>query len=186
MSFLFGHVFWGVLLLLWGLSLILKGFDIIDLPLVKIFIAIVIILIGVRLLTGGSCTRADKSRIHTRVLTSGNLDYTSIFASQEIDLTDLEPDSPPLEITSIFGSSFVYLPDDIDFVIEQTSIFGSVKSPHTSQKSMEKPIGTVRIEANSIFGSVEFAYRPAKRSSTHYDSHAAPDSTGREDSDSLR
>ncbi|MGC9362899.1 MAG: hypothetical protein ACP5F3_08220, partial [Candidatus Syntrophosphaera sp.] len=177
-------VFWGVLLLLWGISLILKGFDIIDLPLVKIFIAVIIIMFGIKLLTGGSCTRSTKSGIRTRIMTSGDLDYTSIFASQEVDLTDIEPDSPPLEITAIFGSSLVHLPDDIEFVIEQTSIFGSVKSPSRPQQAMGKQIGKVRIEANAIFGGVEFDYRPSQRSSSYHG--AAPDSTSGVESDSIR
>ena len=63
MSFLFGHIFWGILLLLWGISLILKGFNIVDLPLVKIFIAVIIILFGLRLLfgTGVRTTRTARA-----------------------------------------------------------------------------------------------------------------------------
>lgn len=184
MSFLFGHVFWGVLLLLWGISLILKGLNIIDLPLVKIFIAVIIIMFGIRLIISSSSSRPAKSGIRTRIMTSGDLDYTSIFASQEIDLTDLKPDSPPLEITAIFGSSLVHLPDDIEFLIEQTSIFGSVKSPSRSQQATGKQIGKVRIEANAIFGGVEFDYRPSQRSSSYHG--AAPDPTSEVESDSLR
>ena len=41
MNFLFGPIFWGILLLMWGISMILKGLNIVDLPLVKIFIAMV-------------------------------------------------------------------------------------------------------------------------------------------------
>ncbi|MDD3143296.1 MAG: hypothetical protein PHG32_03790, partial [Candidatus Cloacimonetes bacterium] len=111
MSFLFGHIFWGILLLLWGISLILKGFNIVDLPLVKIFIAVIIILFGLRLLFGDwSSHHKDGSRVS--FVTAGSDEYTSVFGSQTVDLTGLDPDSPPLEITAVFGSSYVKLPND--------------------------------------------------------------------------
>ncbi|MBW6514128.1 MAG: hypothetical protein K0B87_05170 [Candidatus Syntrophosphaera sp.] len=185
MSFLFGHIFWGVLLLLWGLSLILKGLNIVDLPLVKIFFAVVIILIGVRLLVGGgSWTRIKTSGTRHGVITSGGSEYSSVFASQNIDLTDLKPDSRPLEITAVFGSAFVQLPDDIDFVFEPTSVFGATVIPTKPAAAQANPKGTVYIEANAVFGRVEFVYKPAKRS-PYQGASAAPDSTREVPSDSL-
>lgn len=49
---LFGPLYWGILLVVFGILLLLKGFKIINLPLLKIFIAIVIITFGIRLLCG--------------------------------------------------------------------------------------------------------------------------------------
>ncbi len=161
MNFFFGPVFWGVLLLLWGVSLILKGFNIVDLPLVKIFFAVIIIMFGVRLLLG-SWNRDKVQRFHGSVVTAGNDEYTSVFASQTIDLTNLDPDSGPLEITAVFGSAYVMLPDDIEFHIQSTNVFGS--SPGPARPATGKPsLGKVNIEATAVFGKVEFVYKPAKR-----------------------
>ncbi len=156
MNFFFTNVFWGILLVLWGLSLILKGLNIVDWPLGKIFIAVVIIMIGVRLLVGSksSCSRSrERGTIHL----SGDSEYTSVFSSQTVDLTDIDPNSNPIEITAVFGSTYVKLPNNIDFKIEQTAVFGSATAP-TKPVTDKPPLGTVKIEATAVFGKVEFVY----------------------------
>ncbi|HPH61178.1 MAG: cell wall-active antibiotics response protein [Candidatus Cloacimonetes bacterium] len=181
MSFLFGHIFWGILLLLWGISLILKGFNIVDLPLVKIFIAVIIILFGLRLLFGDwSSHHKDGSRVS--FVTAGSDEYTSVFGSQTVDLTGLDPDSPPLEITAVFGSSYVKLPNDIDFKIHPTAVFGSAIVP-TLASPAQPPLGTVKIEANAVFGKIEFVYKEPKRD--HLRAKASADSTQGAPTDSL-
>lgn len=182
MNFLFGHVFWGILLLLWGLSLILKGLNVVDWPLVKIFLAIIIIMFGIRLLVGGSHHTKVISGKHG-VFSSGSTEYTSVFGNQVIDLTDLSPDSKPLDITAVFGSAWVQLPDDIDFAITPTSVFGSTVVPPKPATAKNNPVGTVKIEANAVFGKVEFEYKPANRSP--YRTGAAADSTKGGNPDSL-
>ncbi len=180
MNFLFGHVFWGILLLLWGISLILRGFNIVNLPLVKIFIAVIIILFGVKLLLGGWGGNSGENH-RGSILTAGTNEYNSVFGSQTIDLTSLDPNSHPLEITAIFGSSFVKLPNDIDFEIQPTAIFGSASVPPKPQLTVP-PAGNVKIEANAIFGRVEFVYKDPSRNGYR---PAAPDSTKGASSDSL-
>jgi hypothetical protein len=185
MSFFFGNVFWGVLLLLWGLSLILKGFHIVDLPLVKIFFAVVIIMFGIRILVGWPHHDHYKSNgIHGRIVNSGGTEYSTVFASQTIDLTDLKPDSQPLEINVVFGNAYVILPDDISFEIQPTSVFGSTQVPTKPAPAMNKPLGTVKIDATAVFGKLEFEYKPARRSP--YNGSGAPaDSTQGAKPDSL-
>ncbi|MDI9523882.1 MAG: hypothetical protein QM218_00070 [Candidatus Cloacimonadota bacterium] len=161
MNFLFGPIFWGILLLLWGISMILKGLNIVDLPLVKIFIAIVIILFGLRLLFG-NCGVKRCHHVRSSIVSSGNEEYTSVFGSQTVDLTGLAPDSKPLEITAVFGSSYVKLPNDIEFEIQPTAVFGSAIVP--PKPTLDKPtIGKVKIEATAVFGKVEFVYKEPTR-----------------------
>jgi hypothetical protein len=183
MNFLFGHIFWGVLLLLWGLSLILKGFNIVDLPLVKIFLAVIIIMFGIRLLIGGWGT-GKVSGIHSHVSTSGSHEYTSVFGSQTVDLTDLNPNSRPLDVTAVFGGAYVELPDDIDFEIHPTAVFGSTVVPPKPNFGNIPALGVVKIEANAVFGKVEFVYKPAKRA-PNFRSAAKPDTTAGATPDSL-
>ena len=180
MNFLFGHVFWGVLLLLWGITLILRGFNIVNLPLVKIFIAIIIILFGLKLLVGGWGSHRGES-FHGSILSAGSNEYTAVFASQTVDLTNLAPDSKPLEITAVFGSSYVKLPNDIDFEIQPTAVFGSAVVPPKPLMA-KAPLGAVKIEANAIFGRGEFVYKEPKRTTPAY--KTAADSTQGAPSDS--
>jgi len=181
MNFLFGHVFWGVLLLLWGITLILRGFNIVNLPLVKIFIAVIIILFGLKLLFGGWETHRGEN-YHGSILSAGSNEYTSVFGSQTVDLTNLDPNSKPLDITAVFGSSYVKLPNDIDFEIQPTAVFGSAIVPPKPMLA-KAPLGTVKIEANAIFGKVEFVYKEPKRNAAAY--KTAADSTQGAPSDSL-
>ncbi len=181
MSFLFGHVFWGVLLLLWGLSLILKGLNIVDLPLVKIFIAIVIILFGLRLLIGPRHFRTHSVR--GSITSSGSTEYTSVFGSQTVDLTDIKPDAAPLDVTAVFGSTYVILPNDINFEITPTAVFGSCTVPPKPSQAQSNPAGKIFIEANAVFGKVEFEYKPPTRHQFRSSSEA--DSTKGVQPDSL-
>lgn len=181
MNFLFGNVFWGVLLLLWGISLILKGLNIVDLPLVKIFIAIIIIMFGIRLLVGGS-HHVKVFSGKQGVYTSGGTEYTAVFSNQTVDLTDISPNSKSLDITAVFGSIYVILPDDIDFAITPTGVFGTANAPKPPA-NRPTALGSVEIEATAVFGQVEFEYKPSHRKAGI--AGAAADSTGGSPSDSL-
>lgn len=177
MNFFFTNVFWGILLVLWGVSLILRGLNIVDWPLGKIFIAVVIIMIGVRMLFGGRSThkvkRGDRI-IHTEQMS----EHSTVFGSQTIDLTELDPNSGPIEINSVFGSTVVHLPSDIDFKIESTAVFGPVIIPAKPVRN-KASLGTVKIEASAVFGKVVFIYKDPIRSETE----APADSTQGESSE---
>ena len=162
MHFIFGNVFWGILLLLWGVSLILKGFGIVDLPLVKIFLAVIIIMFGIKILIGNSFKVKIGNEGSTRYVSSSGNDYTTVFGSQNFDLTSLKPDSKPLDITAVFGSIYVELPDDIDFQINATNVFGSVNTPGKAGSVYvnDKP---VYIDATAVFGKVEIVYKASTR-----------------------
>lgn len=162
MGIFFGNLFWGVLLVLLGTSIILKGFGL-SIPLVKIFLAILIIMFGVKLLIGGS----KRSKLeHVRKYETGKrVEYSSVFASQNIDLTHVKPGDKPIEITCVFGSSIVKIPDGVAFTINPTTVFGATIMPgnkyfgfgdeHVSLN--DAAMGEkVYIEANCIFGRLEF------------------------------
>ncbi|MCB5258453.1 MAG: hypothetical protein WC179_04415 [Candidatus Cloacimonadaceae bacterium] len=158
MNILFGHLFWGILVILIGVSLILKGFNI-SFPIFKIFIAIIIILLGVKLLIGGWGSTKKKD-INVRTYTSTENEYNAIFAAQKLDLTNIEPDASPLEINAVFGSLQVELPDDIIFDYNTTACCGSIDLPENAPKDKTKARGTVKIEANAVFGKITFIVIP--------------------------
>jgi len=181
MGLFFGNLFWGVLLVLWGISLILKGFGV-SLPLAKIFFAVIVILFGIKLLIGGSW-KTKSGGISTRSVKGDKIEYTTLFASQNIDLKHVRPGDKPIEVTVVFGSAYVELPADVAFEVEPTTVFGSMITPRqshfgfgdTRQVFNETSAGEkVFIEANSIFGRLEFVVKPVDRPTPT----AQPDSTG--------
>lgn len=179
MGLFFGNLFWGVLLVLLGVSIILKGFGL-SIPLVKIFLAILIIMFGVKLLLGGN--KRNKWEHVKKYETRNRVEYNSVFASQNIDLTHVKPGDKPIEITCVFGSSIVKLPDGVPFTINPTTVFGATIMPGTKYFGFgdehvdlnDAAAGEkVNIEANCIFGRIEFEVAKTKQQA----SGTAPDST---------
>ncbi len=158
MNIFFGNLFWGILLILWGASLILKTFNI-HMPLAKIFLAVVIILFGIKLLLGDKISWFHSSGSYKRgssyVRSNNSGEYTFVFSGGTIDLTDIKPNQNDLEITVVFGSAEVLLPDNVNFDIDPTSVFGSTSLPDRG-KTKSMPGRTVRIESNAIFGRIEY------------------------------
>lgn len=169
MGIFFGNLFWGILIVLFGSSLILKEFGF-HFPVVKIFIAVIIILFGVKLLVGGSC-KSRRSGITHKSISGNKIEYATIFASQDYDLTNLKQDSKPLEITVVFGSGRVILPAELTVEITPTTVFGATILPNNSyvgfgndakRYGADRSIEPVYIEANCVFGRLEFVFQTSK------------------------
>jgi len=161
---LFSNLFWGIIIILFGISVILKAIGVIpSIPLFRIFIAVILIFWGINLLFGyriGS-KPSHKSKIH---ISSGtDNEYNVIFGSGTSDLSNqVFVDGEEIEVTAVFGSNYVILPPNYHFRITPTSVFGSVKIP--SKMTPKNGLPTVFVEANGIFGRVEFDqkhYQPA-------------------------
>ncbi|MCB5278863.1 MAG: cell wall-active antibiotics response protein [Candidatus Cloacimonetes bacterium] len=167
MNFFFGNIFWGILLVLWGASLILKTFNI-HMPLAKIFIAVVIIMFGIKLLIGSnskSLTR-DHSGRRNYYRSNRSGEYTMVFSSGTIDLRDINENNPNMEITVVFGNCTVILPAHLSFDIEPTSVFGATILPDKSHygfgESHYQNNGVsqsmIHIESTSVFGRLEYVF----------------------------
>lgn len=166
MDIFFGNLFWGILIILIGLSLVLRGFNV-NIPLVKTFIAIVIIMFGIKVLVGGF-TRSKPHGINTNSMTGNTQEFSSIFSGSYYDFGDLNPKAEEVEVTVVFGSARVKLPRDIEFDIESNAVFGSVILPQKTSGGIASSDAVlnanakrrVRIEANSVFGRLEFYLDP--------------------------
>ncbi len=168
MNFFFSNIFWGILLVLWGASLILKTFNI-NMPLAKIFLAVIIIMFGIKLLIGTSnkAVKSERSPGKTYVRTNKSGEYNMIFSSGRFDLTDLEEDANDIEITVVFGSAEVVLPNHLQFDIEPTTVFGATVLPERSQygfgdSHFQAGSGqgrAIHIESNAVFGRIEYIFQ---------------------------
>lgn len=168
MNFFFGNIFWGTLLVLWGASLILRTFNI-NLPLAKIFLDVIIIMFGIKLLIGTGSSNVFRSKSsrksYIRANTSG--EYNMIFSSGKIDLTDLDQNAHGMEINVIFGSAEVILPAHLNYDIEPSTIFGATVLPNKSQYGFgdsryhqgSNPGDSIHIESSCIFGRIDFVFQ---------------------------
>jgi hypothetical protein len=183
MGIFFGNLFWGILLILWGVSLILRGFGV-NIPLAKVFFAIVIILFGIKLLVGGSfkCTTGKVYKESKGQFT----EYSTVFATQKIDLTHLKPGDKPVKVNVVFASGKVILPDDVIFDSKLTTVFGSLNTPTRSYSGIadtEQVINPgaegdkVFMELNTVFGRTEVVLEQVER----LEEEAPADSTAHED-----
>ncbi|MCB5261646.1 MAG: hypothetical protein LHW64_00425 [Candidatus Cloacimonetes bacterium] len=187
MNFFFGNIFWGILLVLWGASLILKTFNI-NMPLAKIFLAVIIIMFGVKLLigTGSKTVKSNRSPGKTYIRTNKSGEYNMIFSSGRFDLTDLQEDAKDIEITVVFGSAEVVLPSHLQFDIEPTTVFGATVLPEKSQygfgeshyKAGSGQGRAIHIESNSIFGRIEYSFEAVQGKESFEASSPEADSTG--------
>jgi len=167
MSFFFGNVFWGTLLILWGASLVLRTFGV-NLPLAKIFLALVIILFGLKLLFGTSSRSFKRDGIGKKTFLRANRsgEYTMVFSGGYIDLKDIDQNAQDMEITVVFGSATVVLPTHLTYNIEPTTVFGQTVLPERSQVGFgsgaystgDKSSNAINIESTCVFGSIEYVF----------------------------
>jgi len=137
MNFLFGSLFWGVLLILFGLSMILKGFFKIDIPVFRIVFAVIIIYWGLKLLFGGSgfSFRHHENTVmfnHAKIRASKkSSEYNVIFGRSDIDLTniDITEKNVHSEVNVVFGSGLVYLDPSIPTIVKISTVFAESKLP---------------------------------------------------------
>lgn len=156
----FSNLFWGIIIILFGISVILKAMGVIPgIPLFRIFIAVILIFWGINLLFGfqKSCTQKFRNKAH--VTSRVNNEYSVVFSSGTADLSNQDfKDGGYLEVTAVFGSNFVTLPGNVHFQINPTAVFGAVIIP--GKMTPKNGLPTVFIEANAVFGRVEFEQRP--------------------------
>lgn len=179
MDFIFSRLFWGGIIILFGLSIILNAVFKINIPLFKIIFALLIIYFGVTMLVGSfrgknnsdnandvfssSTIRADA--------TSLNKEYSVVFGSQVVDLTDITDGADKtVELNTVFGSQKVYINEDTKIRIKASSVFGQVSMPDNNSVSFgdgtysQDPnntlsAGTLFIDANAVFGEVKILKR---------------------------
>lgn len=157
MNFFFGIPFWGIFLILIGLSLVLKSFGL-HIPLGRIFLGIVIIVFGIKILvTSGKVSVRSKTTKHgnSYYKASGSGEYSLVFSSGTIDLRELKEDSGDIEVTVVFASATVILPEHLSFKIEPTTVFGTTSTGNVKKPKIEG-VRPIKIESSCVFGSLEY------------------------------
>ena len=160
----------GVLLLLWQQ-------EIIELDLLwKLFLPILVIAFGLRLIFGGVFKRDNKKTINeirkNRKNVKSNVtafsgsdinyngevyeggEYVATFGGIEVDLRGaiIEKDCV-IEAVAVFGGVDIYVPDGINVEINSTSVFGGIDN--NVKRNIIPGAPTVYVEAVAVFGGVD-------------------------------
>ena len=174
---LFTKIFWGGLIVLFGLSIIINAVFKINFPFFKVFVALIIIYFGFKILFGSFGFNLNENSTENSTVFGSNkisveqiesdMEYNSVFGSQSIDFrtSNTIADEAEIEINAVFGSIKVHLPDNVTIKLKASSAFGSVKTPSgemvsfgDTKKTFSKganPNKTIYLEANAVFGSVD-------------------------------
>jgi hypothetical protein len=169
-------IFLGILLVLFGISLILKVIFNIDIPVVRVVIALFLIYLGIRLFIGRDFSLIPRHENENTIAfgqrtinkIEDNTEYNVVFGKGILDLRNAHPaDSQEISIrlNTIFGSSDVLYNDSIPLKIRSTSAFAGTKLPNgnteafgtfefNTDSSYKKPF--VRIETTTVFGGTLF------------------------------
>ncbi len=171
---LFGEVFWGIYFVLIGLLALLKSFVDINIPFFRLAVGILLIYVGLIFAFGGPPglrTEPGTIIMDSRVVeVSRSSEYNTLFGQGTYRI------APPgdeqvmrLKFNTVFGSTVIHLPPDVPVKVSASSAFGSVSTPdggstvfgertYTSPSYREGDPGTIYLETNVVFGSLQLRY----------------------------
>jgi hypothetical protein len=141
MNFIFTGIFWSVVLILLGIGIIINVTLKTHIPFFRIFMALLLVYIGLSLLLGRPWQYQRNVRWHGHehahekaVLSGDSGKYDVVFGSSEIDLTkiELKEKSITQEIDIAFGSGRIMIDPQMPIRIEVNSAFADAKLPSGS------------------------------------------------------
>jgi len=170
---LFGGFFWGLVLIVLGIVLFLNTVFHISIPIFEILVALFFVYIGIRILIGrrhwhgwdhwGRDRRVDLAQPGDR--------HDTLFGRSDVDLTHmvLKSETVHVEVSAVFGSSFVRIAPEMPVRIIATAAFGSVRLPNGNAEAfgeyvwkspgLDEGKPCLVIHAAAIFGSVRIEAR---------------------------
>lgn len=166
-------LFWGIVLIVIGLSIIFKVMF--DISILRIIIAIVFILVGLKILIGKSAINISSNDndviFNERNFTEfpgSSTEFNTIFGKSVFNFgnaaipTDKHLD---LEFNTIFGNTEIVLPPGLPVRIKAEAVFGSAKLPNENTAVFGSAnyvsdqdtafTNYVTIEASAVFGNIE-------------------------------
>lgn len=149
------NLFWGVLLIMWGLSLILKSVFHINIPVMRVAIAVLIIWWGFKVLIGNHSFSGKNTILFEKSSfeeDAGDADYNVVFGSGVVDLrgVDISNGSKTVKVDVVFGEVKILTDPNIPTITKLSVVFGEGTTPEGSVSF----IGD-RKYANSIYQKKE-------------------------------
>lgn len=172
MGFLFGGVFWGLIIVLFGLSILMREVFHVHFPLVRIFIGLMFIYFGIRIISGGYWRYSGRyTGRNSAVFGNANMqyesgvsDYSIVFGNGVIDLTSINTVTGKQRIDAdvVFGNGTIRLNDSTPAKVEVNAAFGSAITPDRTINALGKSYYTtpsyregapyLYVKADVVFG----------------------------------
>lgn len=171
-AFIFTGTFWGVLIVLIGISIICKALFGFSFPFFRILFALFLIYIGIIMLFK---TNLFKSKNNNAVFENKSLgykenqnEYSTVFGKSIIDLT-MVPTKSEIEVSTVFGSSTIYIDSTQSYKIKVNAAFASADLPDESKTifgthiykspAYQKGGAYISVELNIVFGNVKVVFK---------------------------
>ncbi len=168
-------IFWGLFLIFIGFALIIKYVFDLDIPVVKIVIALFFISIGIKLLIGKTkffhTSQKETDIIFNETRLNGkdinSSEYNVVFGKLVLDLRDFELSDLPkrLEINTIFGATEILINDSLPIQVKVEAVFSGARLPNGntvafgdseySTSSFNPSDKFLLIKSDVIFGGLE-------------------------------
>ncbi len=172
MGIIFSGILWGSFFILLGLSVILKHTLNVDIPVVRIFLGVFFVYLGIQVIAGGNRRPWGKSCdvVFSQAgvkADAGNGEYNVIFSKGNIDLTRVEVKDKDvfLKANTIFGSSTVGIKAGLPALVKASSAFGNIRLPDGNTaafgnylyktKNYQEGKPHLELELNTVFGDTQ-------------------------------
>lgn len=197
MGFVFGSLFWGVVLLVAGITIIINVIFHIHIPIFRIIVGAVLVYWGFQIVfkTGG-CTRVktDNNVVFDNADFSckagKNWEYDIVFSKGKVDLTQWKnyPEANYCSVSVVFGSGVVIVDPKTPIIISSESVFGEVVLPNSSSVNFGSKVyrsdganaginknNVKRLKIESVFSSVHIIEQATKDEEVKADPKNAED-----------
>jgi hypothetical protein len=168
---LFDGIFWGIVLIVLGVWFLVRKYVPVNIPVIRILIAVLFVYLGVRVLIHGPAFRDKNTVVFSQSemsYGSGEKDneYNMIFSSGNVDLTGIPVGdrSVSAEVNVIFGSGTLRLNPAVPARVHMSSVFGSVHAPDGKSVTFGDTIfvtpaykagaPALEVKAAAVFGSL--------------------------------
>lgn len=166
-------LFWGLILIAIGVSIIFKV--VFDISIMRIFVAVLFILIGVKILVGKRAINISSNdediifneRNFTEFPTT-NKEFNTVFGKAVFDFSDAAiptDKSLDFEFNTVFGDTEIILPPGLPVRIKADAVFGSAKLPNDNTAVFGSANYTsdhdsavtnfIHIKSSTVFGNTE-------------------------------
>jgi len=165
---LFDGVFWGALLIILGVWFIVRRSLPVNIPLIRIVIAVLFVYAGVRILARGPVSADRNTAVFSestmRYSPDRGREYNLVFSSGVIDLSSAAPVSASIraQVNVVFGSGALRIDPSAPVRVHMISAFGTVESPRGESvafgdmvyttESYRKGAPALDIRATVVFG----------------------------------
>jgi len=166
-GFLFSRLFWGLILICWGGVLIIEKLFKVNIPMGRFILAFILVYCGIYIITARSCRKSHAPSKAKVVITNTQNDktneYSTVFGSSIIDLRAIKDIDKEIDISTVFGTTEIWLSDQYAYNITDDTVFGVTELPpkdtafyglgsNTSTIGDPDNANIVSIHINTVFG----------------------------------